>query len=229
MNAQNMQYLKDQVKYMGFGDKADKAIEEAVKKGGKEFHIPLQIPYGGEKVSYDLSFKQGEKGDLYFFNNYKAVIDSAGGEKAQTFYVNKTADSFTSKEAYNLLSGRAVNKLVDGTGEEKKNVWFQLNFDEKTEKGNYKFKQYQPGYGYNLQGTLDKLGVVNEKAEDREKLVRSLNKGNLEPVVVSRDGKMENVAIAANPQFKSLAVFDENRKPLRMDLADKKRDMKVGL
>jgi len=229
MNAQNMQYLKDQVKYMGFGDKADKAIEEAVKKGGKEFHIPLQIPYGGEKVSYDLSFKQGEKGDLYFFNSYKAVIESAVGEKAQTFYVNKNADSFTSKEAYNLLSGRAVNKLVDGTGEEKKNVWFQLNFDEKTEKGNYKFKQYQPGYGYNLANAVGKLRTVNDKPEDRDKILKSLGKGNLEPVVITNQGRMENVLIAANPQYKTLSAFDENKNPVRLDIPDQKRELKVGL
>lgn len=227
MNTQSMQYLKDQVKYMGFGDKADKAIEEALKKGDKEFRIPLQLNYGGEKVHYDLSFKQGEKGDLYFFNNYRAQIEKAEG--TQTFYVNKTADSFTSKEAYNLLSGRAVNKQVEGNNGEKKSVWFQLNFDEKTEKGNYKFKQYQPAYGYNLEKTLDKLGIVNEKPEDRNKLIKSLNKGNLEPVVITRNGRMENVSIAANPQYKSLAVFDENLKPIKMDLADKKREAKIGI
>ena len=53
---------------------------------------------------------------------------------------------------------------------------------EKTEKGNFKFRQYQPGYGYDLEKSLDKLSIAGEKAEDRVKLLKSLDRGNLEPV-----------------------------------------------
>jgi hypothetical protein len=48
---------------------------------------------------------------MYFLNRYRATLknDDPEKEKAQTFYITKNS-GITAKEAYNMLSGRAVNK-----------------------------------------------------------------------------------------------------------------------
>src|SRR5690349_16643295 len=123
MNGQNVKYLKDGLKYLGFGEKLYDQITAAVKAGQDSFSLITSTSYDslqpkeGEKtlynsVLYELLFKKGNNMDLYFFNSYHAKLTRYNEEtKERTFYIDKNK-GITAKESYNLLDGRAVNKDI---------------------------------------------------------------------------------------------------------------------
>jgi hypothetical protein len=57
-----------------------------------------------------LQFRKSDNSDMYFFNSYEASLQRSNSERVnQTFYLNK-GKGVTTKEAFNLLDGRAVHK-----------------------------------------------------------------------------------------------------------------------
>jgi hypothetical protein len=214
MNTQNLEFLKDGLKYMGFGDKLHADLEANISKQPTEFNLSLQGEFKrdgvSEKVDYKLDFKKSDQTDMYFFNRYKATLknDDPTLEKSQTFYITKNS-GITAKEAYNLLSGRSVNKDLTNKEGQPFNAWLQLDFTQKDKNENYKVKQYHSGYGYDLEAVVKKYPIKELSAdEDRVKLMKSLEKGNLQPVTFLKEGKEEKMNIAANPQFKTLDLYD---------------------
>ena len=69
----------------------------------------------------------------------------------QTFYVGKEEANITLKEAYNLMSGRAVykEKLSNSEGQEYK-AWLQLDFKVTDKNGNFKSynRTFKAGVGF---------------------------------------------------------------------------------
>lgn len=214
MNQNNLDYLKKGLKYLGFGEQLNEKLENEIKKQPEHFQIPAVGDFKDSEVHYNLDFKKSNQTDMYFFNSYKASLkhEDPEKEKEQTFYINKNA-GITAKEAYNLLSGRSVNKnLVNAEGQPY-NAWVQLDFTEKDKHDNYMTKQFTPGYGYDLEKTLTKYPVKEMADPDqKEKLIKSLEKGNLHQVTFNKDGNEEKMYISANPQFKSLNVYDHQMK-----------------
>ena len=214
MNTKNFEFLKEGLKYMGFGDKLNADLEKKINEQPIEFQLSLQGEFKkdgiSEKVDYKLDFKKSDQTDMYFFNRYKATLknDDPALEKTQTFYVTKNS-GITAKEAYNLLGGRSVNKDLTNKEGQPFNAWLQLDFNEKDKNDNYKVKQFHSGYGYELEATVNKY-PIKELTSDEEKikLLKSLEKGNLQPVTFLKEGKEEKMFISANPQYKTLDLYD---------------------
>ena len=214
MNTKNFEFLKEGLKYMGFGDKLNADLEKKINEQQAEFKLSLQGEFKkdgiSDKVDYKLDFKKSDQTDMYFFNRYKATLknDDSAQEKSQTFYVTKNT-GITAKEAYNLLSGRSVNKDLTNKENQPYNAWLQLDFNEKDKNDNYKVKQFHSGYGYELEATVNKYPIKElGNDEERTKLLKSLEKGNLQPVTFLKDGKEEKMFVSANPQFKTLDLYD---------------------
>src|SRR5687767_14898242 len=104
MNTQNLEFLTNGLKYMGFGDKLNAELEKQISQQPAEFKLNLQGEFKrdgvSEKVDYRLDFKKSDQSDMYFFNRYQATLknDDLAQEKAQTFYVTKNS-GITAKEA----------------------------------------------------------------------------------------------------------------------------------
>lgn len=214
MNTKNFEFLKDGLKYMGFGEKLNADLEKQINQQPTEFNLTLQGEFKKDgvtdRVDYRLDFKKSDQTDMYFFNRYQATLknDDPAQEKSQTFYITKNS-GITAKEAYNLLSGRAVNKDLNNKEGQPFNAWLQLDFQEKDKNDNFKVKQYHTGYGYELESTLNKYPIkelTNE--EEKGKLIKSLEKGNLQPVTFIKEGQEQKMFIEANPQFKTLNLYD---------------------
>jgi hypothetical protein len=115
MNVKNLEYLKESLKYLGFGDKLNADLEKNIKDQKAEFKLDLRGEFTRdaqkERVHYTFDFKKSDQTDMYFLNRYNATLKNDDPEKAksQTFYISRNS-GITAKEAYNLLSGRAVNK-----------------------------------------------------------------------------------------------------------------------
>ncbi len=218
MNIKNFEFLRDGLKYMGFGEKLNDDLQKQIEKQPETFQLTATGEYkkdrGEEKVNYTLDFKKSEQTDMYFFNRYKATLtnEDASKEKGQTFYVTKNT-GITAKEAYNLLSGRSVNKDLTNKEGQPFNAWLQLDFQEKDKNDNFKVKQFTSGYGYELEKVVAKYPIKElTNDEQREKIMKSLEKGNTTQVTFTKEGSEVKMFIEANPQFKSLNVYDASMK-----------------
>jgi len=214
MNTKNLDFLKDGLKYMGFGDKLNAELEKQITNQPTEFNLSLQGEFKRdgvtEKVDYRLDFKKSDQTTMYFFNRYNATLknEDPAQEKSQTFYVTKNS-GITAKEAYNLLSGRSVNKDLTNKENQPYNAWVQLDFADKDKNENFKVKQYHQGYGFDLEGTVNRYPIKELGSNDEKvKLLKSLEKGNLQPVTFIKEGREEKMFVAANPQFKTLDLYD---------------------
>lgn len=219
MNTQNLDYLKENLRLMGFGDKLNADLEKNMQQGFPEFVLKMQSEFSGKNMDTALSFKKSDQSDMYFFNRFDAHLhhrNDASKDVQQTFYLNK-GHGVTLKEAFNLLEGRAVHKEISGK-EGKFNAWIQLDFKEKEENGNYKTKQYHQNYGYDLEASLKAFPIKElQNEQQRERLMMSLQKGNVQSVTMTAGGRDQMFFVEANPQYKNISVYDAHMKMLNKE------------
>ncbi len=213
MNNENLQYLTDNIKYMGFGESLKSELEKNMSEGKAEFQLHHKAEISKKPFEATLNFRKSDSTDMYFFNNYHASLEKSNGEKMeQTFYLNK-GKGITAKEAYNLLDGRAVHKdLVTKEGQPYK-AWMQLDPGNKDKNNNFEVKQFHENYGFDLKAAVEKFPITDLKDPEKEKaLMQSLQKGNVQSVTIEKDGNSHKVFIEANPQFKNVKLYDSNMK-----------------
>ena len=230
MNQETLDFYKDQLKYAGFGDKLnDRITEQFTNEAEKNIVLNTSIDYGKEgnakTVHYELRFQRSATSNLFFLNNFSAEMANNKGESiSNTFYLDK-AKGITAKEAFNLLEGRSVYKELKNKEGESYHAWVKLNPSVKDEKGNMKFSIFNDNYGYDLTASLDKV-----KAPDlfinlsKDETLKSLQKGNL--VEMHTADKSEKYFIAAEPQYKTMNVFNETGEKL---FVDNKKDQSQSL
>ncbi len=213
MNEQNLQYLKDNIKYLGFGDKLYPELQSNMEQGLPEFQLKTQTEFNKDKIGAELYFKKSETNDMYFLNRYDAALEKFNGKKlSQPFYLNR-GNGVTIKEAYNLLHGRAVNKdLVNKEGQ-KYNAWVQLDLKDKNERGNFETKQFHKNYGYDLEQSLTKFPIKElAVTEQKDALIKSLQKGNIQSATFQHNGEEQKMYVEANPQLKTVNIYDKDMK-----------------
>jgi hypothetical protein len=173
MNEQNFNYLKDQVKYTGFGDTLEVQLKENMMKGLPQFELEHQALIGKDVATATLHFRKSDTQDNYFFNGYDLHLKQEGQAQGlkQTFHMGYD-NNITFKEGYNLLSGRSVHKemakIVDSVKNdskrleakgEKYNAWLKMDLSDKDQNGNFKIKQYHQNYGFDLETVLSKYTI----------------------------------------------------------------------
>jgi hypothetical protein len=213
MNQKNLEYLKDQLKYTGFGETLDQGLKEKMMQGEKEFKIIREGVYGTDFMNVALNFKKSDQSDMYFFNSYHVNVQKENSKESleQTFYVNGSGGNITLKEAYNLMEGRSVNKDLKNKDGELYNCWIQIDFKNSDDGGNFKLNHYHQNYGYDLEASVAKHSIKElQTPKYKEDLLNSLKKGNLQSVTFVVGGVESKMYIEANPQFKTVKVFDEN-------------------
>ena len=141
MNQKNFEYLRDQVKFSGFGEGLENELKEKMQKQTPEFQLTHNTKFGNDDVKASLHFKKSDQTDMYFFNRYQVSLtpEQSKDRMEQTFYINKEG-SITLKEAYNLMNGRAVNKDLTNKEGQVYNTWMQMDFKQMENNGNYKLK-----------------------------------------------------------------------------------------
>ena len=157
MNEKNFDYLKDQVKYTGFGDTLENDLKGKLQMGSPEFQICHNAKFGNDTFTATLYFKKSDQSDMYFFNKYDLTLkpESSPDIMKQTFYINKS-NNITLREAYNLMGSRAVNKNLTNKDGQVYNAWIQMDFKETDKNGNYQLMHYHSNYGFDLEKELVK-------------------------------------------------------------------------
>ncbi len=113
------------------------------------------------------------------------------------------------------MNGRSVNKDLTNKEGQVYNAWMQMDFKQTDNNGNYKLKQFHQNYGYDLESALEKHPIqklTNE--QDKTRLIESLQKGNRQSVTFIQNGSEQKHFIEANPQFKTINVYDSNMQRL---------------
>ncbi len=225
MNQKNFEYLRDQVKYTGFGEGLENDLKEKIHEGKPEFKLPFETKYGKDTVNATLNFSQSKQSDMYFFNSYQVNVQKEKNAERmeQTFYINK-GNNITLKEAYNLMEGRSVNKDLTNKEGQVYNAWVQMDFKQNDNNGNFKLKHYHENYGYDLEAVLSKHTIRElSKDEYKSNLMDSLKKGNLQSATFQVKGEEQKQYIEANPQFKTINIYDSSMQRVDNRQAKKER------
>ena len=210
-----VQYLKDQLKYLGFGEseKLHKDLEKGINSNEKSFEIKTTsdktLPEN--KVDFNIKFNKSEKGGV-FLNSYSATLSNNKGENvSQNFTVNKE-NAFTAKEAVNLLEGRSVKIEFDNPKTAQKETAFvKLNFaEEKNTYGNYNFQTFHQNYGVDSKQIVEKSNLIFDKPEYKDSVIKSLEKGNVVKVKFELEDKIIEGKAVLNPQYKNLNLYDSD-------------------
>ncbi len=209
------QYPKFQLKYLGFGEgeQLHKDLENGINAPEKEFEIKTisDKTMPGNEMEFTLKFNKIENGSV-FMNFYNAKLTKENGDViSHNFPVNRV-NTFTAKEAVNLLEGRTVKIEFHNPKTEKIEPAFtKLNFNEpKTEKGNYNFQNFYKNYGVDTAQIVEKSKLIFDKPEWKESTIKSLEKGNIVKVKFELDDKVVEGKAVLNPQYKNLNLYDSD-------------------
>jgi len=206
MNEENLNSLKEHLKYMGFGDKLFANLEHHIRQGFPEFVLKMNSEFDKAILESSLYFSKAPESNTYFLSHHEAKLKNDAGTLRQVFYAEKYEVS--GKEAFNLLEGRAVHKEITPKEGERYNAWLQLDFRQKEENGNYRMKQFPAVHGYHLEKTLVKFPIKEMEGVERERILMSLQRGNLQPVTMKINGGEHRLFVQANPEQRSLTIFD---------------------
>lgn len=216
-----LNYLKNQVKYLGLGEdtKLHKDLENAILSSEDKVTVRAEYNYPdrlmkGNTATFDLNLTKTEQGGV-FLNSYRANLTTKNGEeRSQTFKVQKE-NSVTAKEAINLLEGRSVkieHDVVDKkTGELSRTESFiKLNMKEpKTDYGNYKYEWYNKNaYGVDIDNIMQKSNLTFANDIERERTKKHLEKGNITQVTFQQENRQIQGFAVLNPQWKMLNLYD---------------------
>ena len=216
----DLEYLTNQIKYLGFGEGLQEILSQKIRELNETMEIPLTQsffspgnPLKNKEVDFTLHFNKGKESDRYFLNSYSAQLKGLPEENhlAQKFFINK-GKGITAKEAFNLLSERAVNKDLTNKEGVTYNAWVKLKpVEVNGENRNRDFQIFSENYGFDLEKTLSKYPVKEmETPEGSDKLISSLKKGNLQAVTFTQNNEESTKFISANPQFKNLNVYNHD-------------------
>ncbi|MEO6549889.1 MAG: hypothetical protein ABIN94_17940 [Ferruginibacter sp.] len=220
MNTQNVEFLKKSLLNLGFGDKLNADLDKQIAAKSPEFNLVAQHEFNQKTIDYTLHFKAGDNQDMYFFNKYDASIthkDDPAKDVNQSFYINK-GSGITAKEAFNLMEGRAVYKQLYNLEGQKYQSWLTLDNKHLTDNGNMKIKHYHENYGFDIDKVIAGKGIKElEDPKAKEELMYSLKKGNAQQITVGGDDGDKKYFIAANPQFKTVDLFDNQMKKIKRE------------
>jgi hypothetical protein len=217
MNTKNLEYLKDSLKYFGFGEELNGALEKNMMAQPPDFQLRTEVDHFNNRMDYTLHFKKSSQTEMYFFNSYQAALRYQNPEmdRMQTFYINK-GSGVTAKEAFNLLEGRSVFKQLVNKEGAKYKAWLKLDYSSQDQYGNYKIRQFNEQYGYDLEKTLEAYPIKELKDPgQKQQLLGSLEKGNLQMVHFEKDGREGKYYIQAQPQYKTINVYDQKLHAVR--------------
>lgn len=214
-NFNQLEYLKNQLKYLGFGEdeKLHQDLESGIETNEKKFEIKAKtdkaLPWNA--VDFTLKFSKSEQGGV-FFNSFDATLSSDKKDPiTQNFKVTKD-NTFTAKEAVNLLEGRSVKiEFVNPKTELKEDAFVKLNLkEEKNEFGNYNYQTFYKNYGVDVPKIIEKSNLIFEKPEWKDDTIKSLEKGNIVKVKFQLEDKLIEGKAFLNPQYKTLNLYDNN-------------------
>ena len=219
MQPENLKFLQDRLFYLGTEQKLFPELKKQMAEGKPEFSLPLSNTYGNDKLNLNFHFRKSDTTEMYFLNRFDATLQKSGGNEISRSFKLENGKGVTAKEAYNLLDGRAVNKDLKNKEGISYNAWVKLDFANKDEAGQAKILQYHKNYGYDLQAELSKLPMAHNARRWPEQT--DVFSGTWQMCIRLNwriSPSHPTILVAANPQYKSLDLADENGRYLSKEI-----------
>lgn len=204
----NKKVLMDKLFSAGFKDVAAKT-ERYMALGHAAFTVPVSYYLNEkERMDFSLHFIKEESG-LYQFDGFKADLhdSSKTAQDRSHYFAADEPDIFSSKKAYDMLSGRAV--LAMGT-------WKQFDFNDKDAAGMYRVKQFPDAYGYDIEKALATIPLTADSRNQSISIINALKQGGREAVTIEKSGAVQKILIEADPQHKFLNIYDQGLKKVAL-------------
>jgi hypothetical protein len=209
---QNNQSLYEQVQRIGFRD-LSATIDQQIRQGQDQFTVASSYYINEkERLDHQLSFVKDQSGH-YQFEGYKTALqnESKPEESRDHYFKIREGHAVDTTQAYNLLGGRSVQK--EGS-------WMQLDLNDKDPNGDYRIKEFHSGYGYDLEKALHQLPLKELlSTTEADKLKDALKLGSRQSVILIKNGNEHRFYIEANPQFKSVNIYDEHSRKVTLATA----------
>lgn len=198
----NLENLANQLQLIGFKETFIN-VERHIMNKEDRFSV-MHTGYRNEKecIECKLDFEKKSEGK-YQFEGLTAVLknDHKPTDEISHYFKIGEQQCFTLKEVYNLLSGRAVMQ---------NQIWKQFDLNDKLTTGSYRIKEFKPDCAFDPERLIQNLPLkesINE--HEIKRVIDDLSEGSRAPVnLVSEDGQLIKCYIQADPQFKSLHIFD---------------------
>lgn len=209
---QNIQALEMELQKAGFSDLSTE-LEKQIKQGQQQFSIPVSY-YVNEKehLDHQLFISKDHTGQYHFEGFKTKLYREAKMDDIREHYFGKNKDTVIHTAlAYQLLQGRSIQR---------EDKWLQLDLNDKDAQGNYRIKEFHSVYGFDLEKTLSQLPL--KELQDKNtayKLSEDLKKGIRQAVSFIKDGKEQRYYIEANPQFKSVNIYDQHSRKITLATA----------
>lgn len=236
MDASVMSFNENQVKRVGMSEAFTPDLIQKMQEKQPIIQHPFKKEYDGDKVEALLHFRKSATSDHYFLNKFDLTLQKEGAAASvkQTFYIGsrkqaegdqdakqtqKPDQKYTLKEAYNLLAGRPVDKLLISQEGEQYQAWEKINLNKVLTNGNHEIKRYTQNYGFDLSKTMANYAIKDLLTDTyKESLEASLRRGNLQKATFTdKEGKEEKLYISPNITLGSMNVYDLDKKPLSLD------------
>lgn len=215
MEKENLDFLKERLYFLGFGEQFNKTLEQKMKAGDEKFKLgtEAQLESKGvmKKIHYELDFAKSQTNDRWFLNNYTATLSEAGKVQGQQKIFLNFGSGLSARESFNMLEERAVYKNHKTKDKREFEAWDVIDFKKKDDKGNHKIHMYNEKWGFDLSKALHKHPIRElQTPEQKDELMRSLRKGNLAAVSFVINNQDVKHHIEANPKDRNVIVYDAN-------------------
>jgi len=238
MDENNYEYLKKTLDYLGFGTHLNQVLAEAINKQDISFSIGFNQRYipaefksnpsaGVDQMHFELRFNRSKTSEVYFLNAMEAKLTRYNNSlPIEKRFELDSQNRISALQAYKLLCGQSFQKdifvqdLDDLQGNKSKRVpvWHKLDLKVTDKDGQHPMKLFFPEYGFDLVKTFDRYPIVDlQDAEKREAAIKALLYGNLISLKMEIEGKSTQVYLSADPEFKSLNVYNEHMLPFKSE------------
>lgn len=229
MDHHDLRWTMIELGFLGFSEAHRDEIARKMENDTDKFNISGKRDFPGmkgkESVDYTIYFKKYDRIDAYHPYMYHAAVPQL--ERSQSFRMVQDA-GFSLPDAFNLLHGRAVHKLVIDHHERRlKPYWFQLDLSTKDVHGNHPvIKHSWSGQELSIGKELEARGV-NEMLNPttRVNLILSLYHGNAEPVTIHSGDQNLRVFAVVSPGERSVKLFNRDGSELTKAI-QRKRESK---
>ena len=193
----------------------DPIIKDGMEKGSLKIEPSMTVnqPDGSKlKVTYDIGYSDARQ--RYEFNGFRANLKREGEGDISNFFSSFKGKSHTIREAGNLLDGRWV--FTTGEDRNQGNRYVALNFDQITEKGQFRKKfvseeENKMDYSWLLtkaQLTADEDGLKG--------IISQLKRGDrVQTEARTTSGAKMNIYLETLPAIAGLKVSDLSGNELR--------------
>lgn len=215
---QNSQELLSHLERLGFSGVSAK-LDDAMRKGYPEFSIPISYYVEPSKrINFELAFLKDDQGNIRL-RGYNAHYhnEARPDESRVQFFSADNGKCVDTKSSLHLLQGRAL---------EQEGGWMQLDFNDRDAQGQYRTKEFPAAYGFDIEQQVRNLPIkeVQDQGET-SMLVAALKSGGCQGVTFIRDGNERRYYIEANPQFRSVNIYDEHFRKITLATATGNKTM----